>query len=804
MRLEGIEVMATLAKAAKDVTDTDYIGRSVLRREDDRLLSGNGRFTEDIALHGLTHASFVRSREAHAHIRSIDTREARGAPGVVAVLTAQDLGDELPAIPTDWILPVMTHIPTRYALAKDRVRFFGEALAIVVAKTRAQADDAAALVNVVYDTLPVVVESEAALREGAPLLHDDFPNNQAFVWHVGATHEAFEEAAKKADFVLTLRLENQRISAAPMECRAVLAEFDRSTQRLRLHTGTQNVHVVKRNLSRATGIPEHKVQVIAPDVGGGFGAKLCLYPEDALLAVVSRRIDRPVRWAETRSENFVGTSHGRDHVELVTVAANKDGKIVALKTVTYANVGAYISGMGAGIPAVFSLMVPGCYDIPIVSADVYGCLTNTTTTETYRGAGRPEAAYMIERTIEAVAEKLGMDPVRVRQLNFIPPEKFPHTTGVGFTLDSGDYAAALDMALGMLDYSAARMAQENARREGRLVGIGIGSYVEFCGFGDCTFLGFDRSAWEQVVIAVSRTGKVTVQVGTVPAGQGHDTTLGQIVAQDIGVPIDDVEIVFGDTDLAHYGTGTYNSRSISNAGSASAMAAKKIIEKARRVAAHMLEAEVADVVYERQLFYVTGDPTNRRFSFGEVSQAAIQGNDLPEGLEPSLKEMALYKPPNFTSPFGAHVAMVEVDPDTGSVNILRYIAVDDCGNIINPQLALGQIHGGIAQGIGQVMSEHITFDENGQPTSATFLEYGLPRAHQMPRMETGHTVTPTPYNLLGAKGVGESGIIGPPPAIVNAVLDALRPVGVKHIDMPLSPPRVWAAIQEARHDPCSI
>ena len=784
--------------AAAMVDAPVYIGKSVRRREDERLLSGYGRFTEDIAPHGLTHASIVRSREAHAHIRSVDTHQAKAAPGVIAVLTAQDLGDELPIIPTDWILPVMTHIPTRYALAKDRVRFVGEAVAIVVAETRAQADDAADLVNVAYDALPVVVESQAALRPDAPLLHDDFPNNTAFLWHIGATHEQFDVAAESADLVLTFRLENQRICAAPMECRAVLADFERGSQRLRLHTGTQNVHVVKRNLSRATGIPEHKVQVIAPDVGGGFGAKLCLYPEDALLAVVSRRFGRPVRWAETRSENFVGSSHGRDHVELVTVAANKDGKIIALKTVTYANVGAYISGMGAGIPAVATLMAPGCYDIPVVSADVYGCLTNTTTTETYRGAGRPEAAYLIERTIEAVAEKLGIDSVEIRRRNFIPPEKFPHTTGVGFTLDSGNYAGALQMALDMLDYEAARKEQEEACREGRLVGIGIGSYVEFCGFGDAMFLGFDRSSWEQAVIAVSRTGKVSVQVGTVPAGQGHDTTFAQIVGQEMGIPLDDIEIVFGDTDIAHYGTGTFNSRSVSNAGSASAMAAKKIMVKAKRVAAHMLEADVADVLYENQLFYVAGRTTDRRVSFSEVAQSAIQGSDLPEGLEPSLKEMALYKPPNFTAPFGTHIAMVEVDPDTGSVDIKRYIAVDDCGNIINPQLATGQIHGGIAQGIGQVMSEHITFDVNGQPTSGTFLEYGPPRAHQMPRMETGHTVTPTPYNELGAKGAGESGIIGPPPAIMNAVLDALRPVGVKHIDMPLSPPRVWAAIKEAR------
>lgn len=772
-----------------------YVGQSVLRREDERFLTGKGQFTEDIPAYGLTHASMVRSTEGHARILSINTSEALAAPGVVEVFTAADFGDDLPIIPTDWILPTMTHIPTRYGLAKDRVRFYGEAVAIVVAETRAQADDAAQLVFVEYESLPVVVDSEAALTVDTPPLHDDFPNNRAFMWHVGASHEEFDAVAAKADVVVKLRLENQRVSAAPMECRAVLAEYDAGKDRVRITTGTQNVHVVKRHLSRATGIPDHKLQVVAPDVGGAFGAKLCLYPEDAMLAVISKRMERAVRWAETRSENFIGSSHGRDHVEYVSVAAKSDGKILALKTETYANIGAYVSGMGVGIPAVFSLMTPGCYDIPVVSSDVHGCLTNTTTTETYRGAGRPEATYMIERTIDALGEKLEIDPVDIRRLNFIRPEQFPHKTGVGFILDTGNYHGALDKALEMLSYEDMRQEQDKARQKGRYVGIGIASYVEFCGFGDCTFLGFDRSAWEQSVVAVSRTGKVSVQVGTYPAGQGHETTLCQLVAEQMDIPMEDIEIIHGDTDLNHYGTGTYNSRTISNAGSASVMAASKIMGKAKRFAAYMLEADVADIVYKDQSYSVGGHG-NKSVSFAEVCQFTIQGNDLPEGEEPTLKEMATYQPPNFTSPFGTHIAMVEVDVETGTVDIRRYVAVDDSGNIINPLLATGQIYGGIAQGIGQAMTEHIRFDENGQPLAGTFLEYGMPRAGQIPRLETGHTVTTTPYNPLGAKGVGESGIIGPAPSIVNAVLDALRPLGVDHIDMPLTPPRVWAAIQE--------
>jgi carbon-monoxide dehydrogenase large subunit len=778
-------------------TAYDYVGTPVLRREDRRFLTGGARYVEDIVPFGLLHASVVRSTVPHAHIVGIDTAAAAAAPGVVAVLTEADFpGDELPVIPTDWIPPVMTHIPTRYAMARGTVRFVGEAIAVVVAETRALADDAAALVEVTYDRLPHVTDSEASQLPGAPRLHEDFATNTAFVWHMGAANDEVDAAIDAADVQVELRLENQRVAASSLEGRVALADFNAATGKLTLHSGTQNVHVVRRNLSIATGIPEHQLQVVAPAVGGGFGAKLCLYPEDALTAIAARRLGRPVKWAQTRTEDFVSTSHGRDHVEYVRLGATREGRITALRVQTFANVGGYISGMGAGIPCVFALMVAGCYDVPVVAVDVHGCLTNTTTTETYRGAGRPEAAYLIERTVDALAARLGADPVGIRKLNFIAPERFPHMNGVGFTHDSGEYAACLDKALELISYDEARRLQAEARAAGRYVGIGIGSYVEFCGFGDCTFLGFDRSAWEQAVVIVSRAGKVSVQLGTVAAGQGHETTIAQIVAQQMGLPIDEIDILSGDTDISSYGTGTYNSRSISNAGSASQMAATKVMDKARRVAAHMLEADADDLRWENGSYSVAGSPGNS-VTWAQVSQRAIQGNDLPEGLEPTLKEMAIYKPPNFTSPFGAHIAMVEVDPETGAVEILRYIAVDDCGTIINPLLVTGQVHGGIAQGIGQTMTEKITFDSDGQPTSASYLEYGVPRAHQMPHLETAHTVTETPYNPLGAKGIGESGIIGPPPAITNAVLDALRPLGVEHVDMPLTPARVWAAIQGA-------
>jgi carbon-monoxide dehydrogenase large subunit len=776
---------------------SDYVGSPVLRREDRRFLTGQARYTEDIVPNGLLHCSIVRSDEAHADIVSIDAAAARRAPGVVAIFTAEDLGDELPAIPTDWILPVMCGIPERYALARDRVRFVGEAVAIVVAETRPLADDAARLIEVEYAPLPVVTRAEQALEASALQLHDDFPGNRAFDWRMGEGD--FDAAAARADVVVDLKLINQRVSASPMEGRATIADYDRGTDHLTLHTGTQNVHVVRRNLSRATGIPEHHIRVIAPSEGGGFGAKLCLYPEDALLTIVSRRLGRPVRWAETRSENFVGTSHGRDHVDYVSIAATREGRMLAIKVESFANVGAYVSGMGVGIPAVFSLMASGCYDFEETSCVVHGVFTNTTTTETYRGAGRPEAAYMVERAVDAVAAKLQMDPAELRRRNFVQPDRFPYRNGVGFMLDSGNYELALDKALEMLGYDDARERQAQARREGRLVGIGMGSYVEFCGFGECwELLGFDRSAWEQAVVVASRTGKVTVQVGIVAAGQGHETTIAQLVAQELGLPIEDVDVEQGDTGLVHFGTGTFNSRSVSSAGSAATIAARKVMDKARRIAAHLLEADVEDLHYQDATFSVAGAPGGPTVSFADVSQEAIRGVKLPEGEEPALKELGVFHPIDFTSPFGTHIAQVEVDPDTGAIDVQRYVAVDDAGNVVNPLLATGQVHGGIAQGVGQALYESIEHDDQGQPTTASYMSYCVPRAHHMPDMETAHTITPSPLNPLGAKGIGESGVIGPPPALVNAVLDALRPIGVDHLDMPLTPPRVWAAIQEAR------
>lgn len=779
-------------------TSTDYIGESVPRREDFRFLTGTGTFCEDVSLTGMLYASMVRSTFAHADIVSIDTEAACAQPGVVAVYTAADFtDDEMGTIPTDWTLPIMDGIPDRYPLARDTVKYVGEAVAVVIAETRAQADDAAHFVDVEYSERPVVVDSEAATREGAPLVHERYANNTSYLWHLGSGD--WDAVASTADHVVDLRLVNQRVHASSLEARVSLADYQVGPGTLTLYLGTQNVHVVRRNLSIAVGIPENRIRVVTPAVGGAFGSKLCLYPEDVVVCAASRRLRRPVRWAESRSEHFTGTSGGRDHIEYVSLAADKSGKILALKVTTYANLGAYVSGMGAGIPVVSGMMFPGVYDISVADVDIHGVFTNTSTTETYRGAGRPEAAYLIERAVDELAAKTGIDRIELRRRNFIQPDQFPYSNATGMTYDSGDYEKALDKALEMIGWDDELAEQEVARADGRIVGLGLSVYTEFCGFGDSyqlQLVGFDRASWEQSVITVTRTGSVIVQVGIDAAGQGHETSIAQIVATKLGLDIDDVEVLQGDTDIVHFGTGTFNSRSMSSAGSAASLAAAKIMDKASLIAAHMLNADVDDIHYAGGVFSTEQDGAGRRVTFEEVAVEAWRGVDLPEGMDPTLKEIAVFDPPVFTTPFGVHIAAIEIDPDTGAITINRYVAVDDCGNLINPTLANGQIHGGVAQGIGQALYEDLAWDEDGQPMSSSFMQYAVPRAHHMPRLETGHTVTPSPVNPLGVKGVGESGAIGSQPAVVNAVMDAVRGLGVENLDMPLTPAKVWTALQE--------
>lgn len=791
--------MSSATGVSSSPASTDYIGESVPRREDFRFLTGTGTFSEDVTLTGMLYASMVRSTIAHADIVSIDTEAAQQQPGVVAVFTAADFDDdEMGPIPTDWTLPIMDGIPDRYPLARDVVKYVGEAVAVIIAETRAQADDAGHFVDVEYAERPAVVDTEGAARDGAPLVHERYERNTSYLWHLGTGD--WDAVAATADHVVDVRLVNQRVHASSLEARVSIADYQVGTGTLTLYLGTQNVHVVRRNLSIAIGIPEDRIRVVTPAVGGAFGSKLCLYPEDVIVSVVSRRLRRPVRWAESRAEHFTGTSGGRDHVEYVSLAADKTGKIQALKVRTYANLGAYVSGMGAGIPVVSGMMFPGVYDITVADVDIHGVFTNTSTTETYRGAGRPEAAYLIERAVDELAAKTGIDRIELRRRNFIQPDQFPYSNATGMTYDSGDYEKALDKALEMIGWDDVLAEQEVARSQGRIVGLGLSVYTEFCGFGDSyqlQLVGFDRATWEQSVITVTRTGSVIVQVGIDAAGQGHETSIAQIVATELGLDIDDVEVLQGDTDIVHFGTGTFNSRSMSSAGSAASLAAGKIMAKATRLAAHMLNAKVDDIHYEGGVFSIDPDGGGRQVTFEEVAVEAWRGVDLPEGMEPTLKEIAVFDPPVFTSPFGVHIAAVEIDPDTGAITINRYVAVDDCGNLINPALANGQIHGGVAQGIGQALYEDLSWDEDGQPMASSFMQYAVPRAHHMPRLETGHTITPSPVNPLGVKGVGESGAIGSQPAVVNAVMDAVRGLGVENLDMPLTPAKVWTALQEA-------
>jgi carbon-monoxide dehydrogenase large subunit len=777
-------------------TTGGYVGRSIPRREDYRFLTGTAQFCDDIRLHGTVYAAVVRSPFPHADIVSIDTSEALAQAGVVGVYVAKDFSaDEVGPIPTDWTLPIMDGIPDRYPLAASTVKYVGEGVAVVVAETRAQAADAAVAVSVDYNERPAVVDAEAAIRDGAPQVHEKYPQNTSYLWHMGAGD--WDDVAANAAHVVDIRLVNQRVHASSLEARVCIGDYQVGTDSLTLYLGTQNVHVVRRNLSLTLGIPENRIRVVTPAVGGAFGSKLCLYPEDVLVCAISRRLRRPVQWTETRSEHFTGTSGGRDHVEYVSLAADENGKLLGLKVYSHVNIGAYVSGMGAGIPMVSGMMFPGVYDIDMADVDTHVIYTNTSTTETYRGAGRPEAAYLIERAMDELAHRTGIDRVEIRRRNFIRPEQFPYANATGMGYDSGDYEAALDKALAMAGWDKLLREQAAARAEGRIVGLGLAVYTEFCGFGDSHALkvvGFDRATWEQAVVSVTRTGTVTVQVGIDAAGQGHETSIAQIVAGELGIDIAAVEVVQGDTDLVHYGTGTFNSRSMSSAGTAAALGARKVLAKMKKIAAHLLGAGEDDLTYRDGVFSVP----DGEITFQDVSIEAWRGIDLPEGVEPTLKEMAVFDPSAFTSPFGVHVVAVEIDPDTGEIEIARYVAVDDCGNQINPQLVEGQIQGGIAQGLGQALYEHLGWDDEGQPLAGSFMQYAVPRAHHMPRIQSGHTVTPSPVNPLGVKGVGESGTIGSTPAIVNAVIDAVRGFGVSNLDMPLTPAKVWAALQEAQ------
>lgn len=776
------------------------MGQALKRHEDIRLIRGRGQYTDDMKLPGMVYAKMVRSPYAHAKIAAVHVAQAINLPGVLAVFTGNDLKDELGLIPTAWIPPnsdlKMTPHP---ALAYDTVRYVGDAVAVVIAENPYIAQDAADLVQVDYEPLRAVTNPRDAVGPGMPLVHQEIDRNIAFHWSVGPN---LDDVFNQADVVVKQEFRQQRLIPNAMEPRAAVAQYNQATDELTLWVTTQNPHIHRLLMSGILGIPEHKLRVVAIDVGGGFGSKIACYPDEVVVSWAARRLRRPVKWTETRQENFMVTSHGRDHVQEVELAGTKDGHIQAVRVKAFSNLGAYLSTAGPGVPTIlFGLIVNGAYHIPQASADVYGVVTHTTPVDAYRGAGRPEATYLIERMVDRFAATIGMDPVALRELNLIEAKAFPYTNPFGLQYDSGNYQETLKIALDMVDYANLRQEQVQLRKDGKYIGIGFSTYVEMCGLGPSEVagaVGFQGGLWESATVRVHPTGKVTVFTGASPHGQGEETTFAQIVAEELGMPVDDIEIVHGDTARISMGWGTYGSRTTAVGGGAIHLATQKIIQKAKKIAAHKLEVSESDVVFHDGVFEVQGLPELRQLTFQAVALDAYLAWSLPEGIEPALEGTAFYDPKNFTYPFGAHVAVVSVDTATGDVRLMRYIAVDDIGNIINPMIVEGQIHGGLVQGIGQALYEGAEFDDQGQLLTGSLLDYAVPKARFFPRFETAHTVTPSPHNPLGVKGVGETGAIASTPAIVNAVMDALSPFGIEDLPMPLTPEKVWQAVQQAK------
>jgi len=778
-------------------TATRLFGSAIKRREDPRFITGRGTYVDDVKLPGMTYAVFVRSPHAHARIKSVNTAKTKSAPGVVAVFTGQDV--QTGPLPCGWLLPGIK-VPPRPVLAQGKVRYVGEPVAIVIAESVYAAKDAGELVDVQYEPLPAVTDGQKAHSKSASQLFDDVPENQSFDWNIGdkaKTDEAFKSAAK----VVKQRLVNQRLIPNAIEPRACLASYMPATGDLTLWVTSQNPHLHRLLMAAfVLGMPEHKMRVIAPDVGGGFGSKIFVYNEEVAVSWASKALGRPVKWTAERRESFLADAHGRDHITEAEMAFDQGGKIVGLRVSTHANLGAYLSTFAPLVPSyLYGTLLSGVYTIPTIFCRVWGVLTNTAPVDALRGAGRPEATYLIERLVDLGARALSMDPAELRKKNFIPADKFPYQTPVAFVYDSGNYGPALDKALEMVGYRKMREEQEKARKSGQCLGIGISTYIEACGPAPSAVagsLGAQAGLWESACVRVHPTGMVTVFTGSHSHGQGHETTFAQLVADDLGIPMEQVEIVHGDTGAIPFGMGTYGSRSAAVGGSAIYVSLQKIKEKGRKIAAHLLEAAEGDIVFEGGKFSVKGSP-DRAKAWGEVVLMAYLAHNLPQGMEPGLEVTSFYDPVNFTFPFGAHIAVVEVDPETGNVKILRYVAVDDVGKVINPMIVDGMVHGGIAHGVGQALWEWGVYDDNGQLLTATLMDYALPKADQLPMYETARTVTPSPVNPIGVKGAGETGTIASTAAMANAVMDALAPLGVTHIDMPLTPSRIWQAVKAA-------
>ncbi|MFQ5408144.1 MAG: xanthine dehydrogenase family protein molybdopterin-binding subunit [Anaerolineales bacterium] len=783
-----------------------YVGESIKRREDPRFIQGQGRYVANLNLPNMAHLAILRSPHGHANIKRIDVSKAAAHPGVIAVYTGKDLADGgVGSLPCGWTPPDIK-VPAHMPLAVDRVRHVGDGVAAVAAESAYIARDALDLIEVEYEPLPVVVDAKAATEPGAPLVHDEIENNISYVWGFGnkdATEAAFANSDNR---VIELDLINQRLIPNAMEPRAAVAQWNSFSEDMTLWTTSQNPHVIRLLLSAFTlFIPENKLRVISPDVGGGFGSKIFHYPEEVIVPWVARAIDRPVKWVATRSESYVTDAHGRDHVTTCKLAVDSDGVIQGIHVKTWANMGAYLSTFAPLIPtALYITLLSGLYNVPeAIWGEMVGTVTNTVPVDAYRGAGRPEASYLLERLVELAAKELDMDPIAFRRKNFIT--EFPHQTPVAFLYDSGDYNALFDKAESIADYKAMRAAQAAARADGRLVGVGIAGSIEASGPAPsrvAVSLGSAVGLYETGKVRVHPTGKISVFTGSHSHGQGHETTFAQVVADELGVALEDVEIVHGDTASIPFGLGTYGSRSAAVGGSALVKSAEKIREKVKKIVAFQLEAAEEDLVYDQDTgrIHVKGtdaeSPETSR-AFGEIAFAAYVGAQIPEGMEPGLEETSFFDPENFTFPNSAHIAQVEIDRDTGEVTLQRYVAVDDVGNVINPLVVDGQIVGGVAQGVGQALLEYGQYNDDGQLLSGSMLDYAVPRAELFPAIETGRTETPSQFNPLGVKGAGEMGTIAATAAVANAVHDALAPLGVRHIDMPLTSEKVWQAIQSA-------
>lgn len=771
-------------------TDT-AIGASMKRREDPRLITGRGTYVDDVKIVGMLHMALVRSPFAHANIKSIDTSAAQDSPGVVAVFTGEQLQEKLGSLICGWVVPDTKEVP-HPPLAFEKVRYTGDAVVAVIADSPTAAADGALLVEVDYEELDAVVDMEKAIQDGTAQIHDDAPNNIAFEWEVGGGD--FAAAASSAQVSVTEPIINQRLIPNSMEGRAVIADFNPGTNHLKMWTSSQIPHLVRLLLALVTGHPEHQIQVISPDVGGGFGSKLYLYAEEVIAAMIAKELGKPIKWIEGRQENYVATTHGRDHLCEAEMVGNSDGTITGLRVDVKANMGSYLSTFAPAIPTyLFGLILIGPYTIDNLQCNVTGVFTTTTPVDAYRGAGRPEATYIIERMLDRFAAEIGMDPLEVRRKNLIPPFDDGHEIATGVTYDSGNYELALDKAIEMIGYEDFRKEQAEAREQGRYLGIGLSTYVEICGMAPSAVaytLGARAATWESAQVRVHPTGKVTVYTGAQSTGQGHETTFAQLAAGELGIPVEDIEVVHGDTEKVQMGTGTFGSRSIVVGGSAIRMSTDKIKEKAKRIAANLLEASPEDVVYEDGKMFVQGAPANSK-TFAEIALASYWYDSLPEGVEPGLDAASIFDPQNFTWPFGTHIAIVEVDGETGATKLVRYVAVDDFGKVINPMIVAGMVHGGVVQGVGQALQEEAIYDDNGQLITGSMADYAVPNSMDVPNIETALTETPSPVNPLGVKGAGEAGTIAASPAVINAVVDALTPFGVKHMNMPAKAENVW-------------